>query len=408
MNVIRIKRLRGLSVIIVVACLVSQTRAQDDATMEAFREGQSLVRSEEFAKAAEILQKCVAEKDDFGPAWFLLGYSLHMDGKHEEALKAHRRAAEFEEDFRPIATYNIACAQALLGQPQESLQSLRSAIELGFDDAEKIQSDSDLFSIHPTTGFAKAIAELNGDDELAKSLDEAQELINQSQFDEAAGIYQSILEKDPKNDFACYRLGYALHGAGKLDEATKFHEKATEFPGTKGIAFYNWGCALSLKGEKEAALEKLTEAVKSGFLRLDAYENDPDLDNLREEQAFKDLVAQIQSKSKKTLPAKENKPSEDSSHANESGDAPPPFAIGIQMRIEEGEGVFVEEILPESAAERDGLQVGDRLVKVGDVELSDDPLGVLKPYLVSGEKIIFVVDRAGESKKIEVKPNPRK
>lgn len=431
MNAIRSGPVHVLAVVVAALGMATAAWAQDEPANEKIQEAAMLIQSEEFAKAAEILQQCVKEDENAGQAWFLLGYALHMDGKYEPALKAHRRAAEFEESFKPIATYNIACALALMGQPQPALESLREAIELGYDDVDQVQTDSDLYSLHPTTGFAVIIANLSGDEERAKSLAEAQEHIEAGAFDQAADIYRAILEKDPKNDFACYRLGYSLHGAGKLDEAIEYHQKATRFPGTKGIALYNWGCALSLKGEKEAAIEKLQAAVKNGFLRLDAYEGDPDLDNLRDEQAFKDLVAAVQEKSvrpmrstlketaesKKSDESDESDEGEDSDEADESDESAemeeadvelPPFSVGIAMRIEEGEGVIIDQVLPDSAAERDGLKAGDRIVKVGDKEIGDDPLALLTPYLKNGDKISFEVDRDGESVTVEVKPNKRK
>ncbi len=178
------------------------------------------------------------------------------------------------------------------------METLRTAIELGFSDRDIIRTDTDLFAIQPRTEFAKILAKMDGKAEVEEQLTKAQELIESEDYDEAAKIYKKILDDDPKNAFACYRLGYALHAAGKLDEAIVYHEKATKFPGTCGIANYNWGCALSLKGDKEHALKKLRQAVKHGYVRLDAYHNDPDLDNLRDEKDFQDLVAQLESDAK--------------------------------------------------------------------------------------------------------------
>ncbi len=287
-----------------ILCLVAAatflaplTAAQNAEALPLFEEGQELIQSEEFAKAAEVFQKCVDADDKFGGAWFMLGYALHMDKKYDQAIVAHKRAIEFDDDqFKSTATYNLACALALTGETDDSLETLQKAVDAGYDDPQQMAGDSDLNSLHPTTRFAILFAKLNGDDDVAEKLAEAQNLVDEQAFDKAAEIYRGILDQHPKNDFACYRLGYSLHGAGKLDEAITYHEKAAKFPGTKGISLYNWGCALSLQGKVEAAFEKLNDAIENGFLRIDAYESDTDLNNLRDKPEFDELLTSVREK----------------------------------------------------------------------------------------------------------------
>lgn len=413
------------------SALVAQEVAIDDKTLETFREGQEFIQSGEFAEASKRFKECVKAYEDFGDGWFMLAYATHMEGKIPQALKLHRKAAEFEGNFQPIAVYNIACAHALLGQPAEALQALQKSVKMGNEDLDQIRNDTDLFILHTTTDFAKLLAELNADDELVEQLDKGQDLINGQEFDQAAEVYAAILKDDPDNDFATYRLGYALHGAGKLDEAIEYHKKATEFPATKGIASYNWGCALSLKGDKEAAIEKLSESIDSGFVRPDAFQNDPDLDNLREEDSFKELVAKVEKIAEDRARAlakaeeasdesDESEKSEDSaaeeseaeeSESEESADAEPmpempPFSLGMRMQLTD-DGVVVDGFVEDSAAERDGIEIGDQLIKANGEELTDDPLAVLFPLLSRDDKISFEVIRDGETKTIEVKPNKR-
>jgi C-terminal processing protease CtpA/Prc len=215
------------------------------------------------------------------------------------------------------------------------------------------------------------------------------------------------VEDDKSNDFACYRLGYALHGAGKLDEAIEYHERATKFPATKGIGNYNWGCALSLQGKPDEAMEKLEAAVENGFLPLSAYENDPDLENVRSTEAFQELLTKVR-KAVEGESALADQDADETPMPDTEMEEPPPYALGLEMRVgEDGEGVFVERVVPGSAAERDGLQPGDRLVKANDRELADDPLAVLRPLLKTDKPIAFQVERAGEYVNVDVTPSRR-
>ena len=46
----------------------------------------------------------------------------------------------------------------------------------------------------------------------------------------------------------------------------------------------------------DRALDALRKAVAAGFVGVDTLDTDPDLDPLREETAFKELVAQVKAK----------------------------------------------------------------------------------------------------------------
>jgi hypothetical protein len=59
-----------------------------------------------------------------------------------------------------VPFYNVACAEALLGNVTEALVFLNKAIDLGWRDLEKIMGDEDLVMISYTKGFQLAIKRL--------------------------------------------------------------------------------------------------------------------------------------------------------------------------------------------------------------------------------------------------------
>ena len=280
--------------VLLVGLMHSTATAQFDADVqEKFQEGQMLVQDEEFGEAAEIFQELVESNEDLGPAWFFLGYSLHMDGQLEEALKAHKKAAEFDQ-FAGIATYNVACAHALMHDSNAAMESLMDAVENGFDDVSQMEIDSDLNSLHTDVRFAKLLADLDGEEEIVEKLNEAEEHLGSGDFAKAAEVYKAILEDDKRNFFATYRLGYALHGAGDLEEALVYHTKATKFEGVAPVATYNIACVHSLQDNKDEAFAHLEKAVALGFIRMDALHEDPDLENIRADDRFKEIVAKVE------------------------------------------------------------------------------------------------------------------
>jgi tetratricopeptide (TPR) repeat protein len=109
-------------------------------------------------------------------------------------------------------------------------------------------------------------------------------------WDKAAEAYRAITRREPQNGTAWFRLGYCLHAAGRLDEAILAHKKAAEFPQARPTALYNLGCAYALKNDKDKAFDALRKALQAGFSNRDAFEDDPDLENLRDDPRFEKLL----------------------------------------------------------------------------------------------------------------------
>jgi hypothetical protein len=68
------------------------------------------------------------------------------------SLEIDRRLVErLPDDF--LARYNLACSQALAGRPDEAIDSLSSAILLGYDDLAHLEVDPDLDSLRERPDF---------------------------------------------------------------------------------------------------------------------------------------------------------------------------------------------------------------------------------------------------------------
>lgn len=280
-------------------CTASNAVGQDDDGQEKFQEGQRLLNEGKFEEAAKAFKAVVEADDENAGAAFFLGYTLHMSGNLEEALKAHKHAATFEQ-FEGIATFNIGCANALLNNRDAAIEALNDAVKLGYQDENQFATDGDLDSLRLDNRFAVLMARVIEDEELEEALEKAQELLNDQDFAAAADVYQGVVDEHKDNGFVAFRLGYALHGAGKIDEAIELHERAAKHAPFRGIATYNLGCAYSLKGEKDLAIEALTKAVDAGFVRLDYMNSDSDLDSLREDERFVSLLEKVEDMAKKS------------------------------------------------------------------------------------------------------------
>ncbi len=103
----------------------------------------SLFRKQDWAKAASAYEEIVMQNVKDGRAWFNLGFSLHSLGKYDQSIPAFERAAELGEQ-KPAAIYNVACGYSLKNDKDKAFDWLKKAMDAGFTDENKINSDSDL------------------------------------------------------------------------------------------------------------------------------------------------------------------------------------------------------------------------------------------------------------------------
>jgi thiol-disulfide isomerase/thioredoxin len=96
---------------------------------------------------------------------------------------------------------------------------------------------------------------------------------------------QELTDKQYDTSIASYHELLKL-----LDEGDWPEEIAGE---QRQIAHYNLACAHSLKGDKPKALEHFRVSVDLGFEDLDHIAKDTDLDNIRHEPAFREVIAKL-------------------------------------------------------------------------------------------------------------------
>ena len=85
-------------------------------------------------------------------AWTTLSQSLSALGRHAEGCAVNAKLVELEPEH-PVAHYNLACTRALLGDEAGALLALQQAVDLGFRDADFLEADPDLVTLHDTPPF---------------------------------------------------------------------------------------------------------------------------------------------------------------------------------------------------------------------------------------------------------------
>lgn len=124
---------------------------------ELMAKGREYIQEEDYKSAAKEFQKAVDEDPEFGTAWQLLGYSLHLSGDLDKAIEAHMKASEFEES-KLLALYNLGCAYSLKNEPDKAFDYLNKAVAAGFKQMNYFETDKDLDNLRKDPRFAKVVA----------------------------------------------------------------------------------------------------------------------------------------------------------------------------------------------------------------------------------------------------------
>jgi len=101
------------------------------------------------------------------------------------------------------------------------------------------------------------------------------------------------LELHPDDARAYYMGGTALHLLGEAAKGEAWVARALELdPGNVGT-YYNVSCLYSQIGQHDRAIDLLRKAVDLGFAHKDWIENDPDLEPLRGDPRFREILSKM-------------------------------------------------------------------------------------------------------------------
>ena len=88
-----------------------------------------------------------------------LGHVYTRLGQYEDGLAVDLRLVAIAPED-PTARYNLACSQALCGRASAAVDSLRTAVVLGYDDLRFMAEDEDLAVLRDHPGFVELLEEL--------------------------------------------------------------------------------------------------------------------------------------------------------------------------------------------------------------------------------------------------------
>lgn len=185
-----------------------------------------------------------------------LGFCLMNLGRYEEALECFRRNIKL---LGP-AYFNMGLTLFKMKHYQEALRNFKKALDITPDDPE--------------------ILDMVG--QTCKEL---------GRYKLAEKYLRMSVEKDPKYALAYYDLGVLLAKIkSRQEEAHRCFMTAIKLDPNLAWSYYAVACLHALSGEKEQALDYLKQSLEKGLSDKKHIDSDKDLDSLREEEEFKNLM----------------------------------------------------------------------------------------------------------------------
>ena len=117
--------------------------------------------------------------------------------------------------------------------------------------------------------------------------------MKEEDLDFQINFYEGLLEK--KLDFipALFALGDAYTKKGLFEKGLLIDKRLAKLKPDDPVAFYNLACDYSLLNQIDKSLSCLRLALSLGYDDFDYMEKDADLNNLRQDPRYKDLISEV-------------------------------------------------------------------------------------------------------------------
>src|SRR6516162_2904082 len=106
----------------------------------------------------EFFGAILERRPDYVDVLRVMGNNLTLKGRYAQGLQIDKRLIQLRPTD-PLAHYNLACSFALLKKPEQSLKTLRRAVELGYRDFRFLREDRDLELIRHDPRFRQLLRE---------------------------------------------------------------------------------------------------------------------------------------------------------------------------------------------------------------------------------------------------------
>ena len=123
--------------------------------------GKALIRANDQNQLdfeIDFFGRILEQNPDFVDVLRVQGNNLTLKGRYADGLQIDKKLVTLRPNDS-LAHYNLACSYALLKRPDQSLKTLRRAVELGYRDFRYMREDHDLDSIRHDPRFRQLLRE---------------------------------------------------------------------------------------------------------------------------------------------------------------------------------------------------------------------------------------------------------
>jgi serine/threonine protein kinase/Flp pilus assembly protein TadD len=216
-------------------------------------------------KAVEASHKALMYDSTLSEAFAALGIAYFNKHMHEEALEVGRKAIELDPN-NYIAFWILGRIYHTSDQDAQAVEVYKKCIGL----------NPEFYSAHVDLYYAY---EKVGEEEKRKET-----------FEKVLRVIPEYLGNHPDDGRAHMFLGTFLAQAGRIEEAKVEAGKAIDLNPADPLMLYNSACFYSRINENRLALESLRKAITSGYQNYEWIKRDSDLDNIRQEPDYIELM----------------------------------------------------------------------------------------------------------------------
>jgi adenylate cyclase len=216
-------------------------------------------------RAIEYSLKALMYDSSLPEAYAALGLAYYNKRSFDEAVTASRKAIELDP--------NNFIGYWILGRIFHGTDRDREAVDM----LEKVvQLNPDFYSVY---GDLQIVYARLGEKDLYQKI-----------LHTALDVYARYLSQHP--DDARGHMYYAtdLAQVGRIDAAKSEAEKAMELSPDDPLMLYNAACFYSQMSEKKLALGALKDAINAGYANYEWIKRDADLENIRNEAEYIELI----------------------------------------------------------------------------------------------------------------------
>ncbi len=106
-------------------------------------------------------------------------------------------------------------------------------------------------------------------------------------------FYEAVHRRCPGYAEVVELLGGLYTKTGRIADGLRMDRKLVRLQPANATAHYNLACSLALSRRRDDALHSLRRAVALGYADFDWMEQDPDLESLKDNPAFRQMLGQL-------------------------------------------------------------------------------------------------------------------